>query len=343
MPPELIANESELDDVLTHPSPRLCEAVARLRSPLVVLGAGGKMGPSLCVLAKRAADEIGQRLDVVAVSRFSNPSARDWLETRGVRTLSADLLDRSSFADLPDCENLVYLVGMKFGTSTNPSLTWAINALVPEFCLERYRQARIVALSTGNVYPLVDVASRGSRESDPLIPLGEYANAAVARERVFEYGSRLRGTSVVQLRLSYAIDLRYGVLHDLATKVFRGEPIPLETGHFICLWQGDANEMILRSFPLASAPPSAFNVSGPRIYSIRDTATRLGELLGREPVLTGLESGQAFVSDCSALLERLGPPDIDFETMLRWTAHWVANGGRSLQLPTHFETRDGAY
>jgi nucleoside-diphosphate-sugar epimerase len=338
-----LLTEDDLDERLSRPSPQLVADIRRLESPLVVLGAAGKMGPSLCELARRAAEAAGHPLEIVAVSRFSKPASREWFEERHIRTLPADLLDRRAWDALPDTPNVAYLVGQKFGTDSNPSLTWAVNTLCPAACMDRYRQASIVALSTGNVYPLVPATRGGSREDDPLTPLGEYANAAVARERIFEFLSRTNGTRVAQLRLSYAIDLRYGVLHDLAHRIARGEPIPLETGHFVCIWQGDANESILRSFVLAESPPAPFNLSGPRIESIRETALQLGERLGVAPIFSGSESGSGFLSDCRRLIDRLGPPQVAFDTLLDWTAAWVKSGGRSLNLPTHFETRDGKY
>lgn len=341
--PERIATEGELDDVLTRPTSSLTDAIRELESPLVVLGAGGKMGPSLCALARRAADSAGHRLDIIAVSRFSNPAARQQLEQHGIRTHAADLLDRDQVRSLPEARNVVYLVGLKFGTASNPARTWAVNALVPALCTEKYGDARVVTLSTGNVYPLVPVSGGGSQEDAPLTPLGEYANAAVARERIFEYGSERFGTRIAAMRLSYAVDLRYGVIPDLAHRIVRGEPIPLATGYFHCIWQGDANDMILRSFPLADCPPAAFNLTGPQRLSVRETAEHLGRLLGREPVFEGTESGEAFLSNCSKLTARLGPPQIDSDTLINWTAAWVAAGGRSLGLPTHFETRDGGY
>ena len=341
--PDLLSDETELDDLLTRPSAALVDFIPRLRSPLVILGAGGKMGPTLAVLAQRSAEAAQHPLQVIAVSRFSNVAARSWLEDRGVQTVAADLLDRAAIATLPDSDNVAYLVGLKFGTQTNPSRTWAVNTLVPAAIVERYRCSRIVALSTGNVYPLARVATGGSRETDPLTPLGEYANAAVARERIFEYLALQLGTPVAQLRLSYALDLRYGVVADIAGKVWRGEPISLATGHFNGIWQGDANDMILRSFDLAASPVAAFNLSSVAIYSVRETARQLGELLGREPLFEGSESGTGFVSDTARLTALLGTPPTPLSDVLRWTAQWVKSGARSFNKPAHFEVRDGTY
>lgn len=340
--PDTIESEDALDEVLTTTRPELVRFIKTLTSPLLILGAGGKMGPSLAVLAKQAAEKAGHPLDVIAASRFSDAAARDWLEQRGVRTIAADALQREDLAALPDANNMIYLVGQKFGTSSNPSRTWIINTLPPALAAERFHGARIVALSTANVYPLASVTGGGSGEGDPLTPLGEYANASVARERIFEYYSQQFGTHVALLRLSYALDLRYGVIADIAGKVFRGEPIPLASGYFNAIWQGDANELILRSLDLAASPAAAFNLSGPRL-AVRDVAEKLGELLQRKPIFEGRETETALVCNTSRLERLLGPPATPLDAVLRWTALWVSRGGRSLERPTHFETRDGAY
>lgn len=340
--PVFIDSEDALDDVLTTPRPELVQFVQTLTSPLLILGAGGKMGPSLAVLAKRAADRAGHGLEVIAVSRFSDTAARDWLEQRGVRTLAADVLHREELAALPEADNILYLVGQKFGTAANPARTWVANTLAPALVAERYRGARIVALSTANVYPLSPVANGGSRETDPLTPLGEYANAAVARERIFEHFSLQFGTHVALLRLSYALDLRYGVIADIAGKIHRGEPVPLTSGYFNAIWQGDANELILRSLDLAASPAAAFNLSGPML-AVRDVAKELGELLERKPIFAGVESETALICNTSRLDGLLGAPSTPTDAILRWSAAWVKMGGRSLDRPTHFETRDGTY
>jgi nucleoside-diphosphate-sugar epimerase len=341
--PDQIHNESELDELLTRPGARLIEAIQGFSSPLLVLGAGGKMGPTLAMLARRAAAAAGHILDVIAVSRFSDPSAQKSLEEHGVRTIQADLLDRSAVARLPDATTVVYLVGRKFGTQGNPSLSWALNTLVPAHIAERYPQARIVALSTGNVYPFVPVHSDGATEEMPLTPLGEYANAAVARERVFEYYSRTNGTRIALIRLNYAVELRYGVLADIARKVWAGEPVDVTNGWFNCIWQGDANELILRTLPLASTPAEAWNLTGPRKLEVRELAGRFAALLDRPVRLIGVESESALLSNPARLVRQLGEPATPLDTILRWTAHWVRNGGRSLNKPTHFEVRDGKY
>ncbi len=341
--PQVIEDEAQLDDVLSRPRPQLVEFIRQVRSPLLILGAGGKMGPSLAVLAGRAAMTAGHKLRVIAVSRFNNTAARAWLEARGVETISCDLFDREAVARLPEAADLLYLVGVKFGTSQNPSLTWAANTIIPTNVAGRFPAARMVALSTGNVYPMVPIARGGATESDPLTPLGEYANAAVARERLFEFHSRQRETPMVLMRLNYACDLRYGVLHDLAQSVWSGEAVDLTTGYFNCIWQGDANDCIVRSLGLATSPPLALNLTGPGVLSIRAVATRLAELMGKSVKFTGLESGLALLNNPARACELLGAPPTPLEQTMRWTAHWVMRGGASLNKPTHFAVRDGQY
>jgi len=339
----MIQTESDLEEALTRPAASLIEFIRSVSSPLLILGAGGKMGPTLAALARRAADAAGHKLEIVAVSRFSDAGSRRWLEERGVKAVSGDLLDAQAISRLPDADNLVYLVGLKFGTSQNPAATWAANTIVPTRVCERFPRSRIVALSTGNVYPLGPASRGGSVESDALTPLGEYANAAVARERIFEFHSRCNGTPVALLRLFYAVELRYGVLADIARKVYAKERIPLANGFFNCIWQGDANEMVLRTLALAASPPSVWNLCRPEVFSVREVATRFGELLDQEPIFDGNESATALLGNAAGLCAKLGAPQTPMETILRWMAHWVKQGGRDLGRPTHFEVRDGNY
>jgi nucleoside-diphosphate-sugar epimerase len=338
-----IETEDQLEDTLTCPSAKLVQFIKSISSPLLLLGAGGKMGPTLAVLARRAAEQANHPLEVIAVSRFSDAQARAWLEERGVRTMSRDLFNARNLEKLPDATCVIYLVGLKFGTAKNPAATWAANTIIPTRVAERFPQSRIVALSTGNVYSLSEVKRGGSVETDPLTPIGEYANAAVARERIFEFHARDYGTPMALLRLFYAVELRYGVLVDIAQKVYRDEPISLANGYFNCIWQGDANDMVLRSLALCSSPPAAWNLCRPEIFSVRDTATRLGQLLDRSPKFTDSESATALLGNSSPLCARLGAPAVSVDQMLQWIAGWVKRGGRNLDRPTHFEVRDGKY
>ncbi|MBI3416294.1 MAG: NAD(P)-dependent oxidoreductase [Verrucomicrobia bacterium] len=340
---ELIHTEAELEDALTRPGETLRSFIKTVVSPFVILGAGGKMGPTLAVLARRAALAVGHPLEVIAVSRFTDSRARRWLEEREVKTLNCDLLDNAAVQALPDTVNLIYLVGLKFGTSQNPAATWAMNTIVPARVAERYPRARIVALSTGNVYPCSAVARGGSLETDPLTPLGEYANAAVGRERVFEFFSQRNSTPLALLRLLYAVELRYGVLVDLARMVHAGETVPLANGYFNCIWQANANEMILRSLALTASPPSVWNLCRPEVFSVRSVATRMGELLGQPVKFSGAETSTALLGNAARLCTELGPPATSLETMLPLIANWVKRDGANLGRPTHFEVRDGQY
>lgn len=336
---DLINTEPELDEVLTQPGAELVEFAKTIRSPLIVLGAGGKMGPTLAVLAKRADPD----LDVIAVSRFNNAEARTWLEDREVETISCDLLDENAVKSLPDSENVIHMVGQKFGTKSNPAPTWAMNTIVSARVAERYRHARIVALSTGNVYPNTEVARGGAKEDAPLTPLGEYPNSAVGRERVFQFFSERNNTPVVLLRLFYAIDLRYGVVVDIAEKIWRHEPISLGNGSFNCIWQGDANELVIRSLGIATAPAAVYNLCRPEIFSVRETAGKLGQLLGREPQFIGTERTTALLGNAEKLASELGPPRTSMDTIVRLVANWIKVGGRNIGKPTHFEVTDGKY
>jgi nucleoside-diphosphate-sugar epimerase len=338
-----IHTEEELEEVLTRPGPALIEFIHNVSSPLVILGAGGKMGSTVAVLAKRAAEAANLPTEIVAVSRFPDSSTRRKFEENGVRTLSVDLLERDSLRELPDTENVIHLAGLKFGTAENPALTWAVNTLVPVHVAERYSSARIVALSTGNVYPHMPIDSGGATEVEPLNPLGDYASAAVARERVFTDASERNGTPVAIIRLNYAVELRYGVLVDIARKVWAGEPVDVSNSWFNCIWQGDACDMILRALPLAASPPTVWNLTSSAMLSVHTVANQYSELLGRPAKFIGEESDTAFLSNPSKLFAELGSPPTPLDMVIRWTAEWVRRGGRLLNKPTRFEVRDGRY
>ncbi len=341
--PEKIESDQALDEVLTRPGPELVEFIRTISSPLVLLGVGGKMGPTLAVLARRAVQEAGCKLDIVAVSRFSDPSIRTRLDSYAIQTLACDLMRREDLQQLPEADNLIYLVGLKFGTTQNPAATWATNTLIPSHICDRYPHCRIVALSSGSIYPFVPVASGGAVETESLTPLGEYANACVARERIFEYYSQNNGTPIALLRLFYAVELRYGILVDLAAKVFAGEPIDLRMGYFNWIWQGDANAMILRTLALVHTPPELYNLTHPQIQSVRTIAEKFGELLGRRVHLTGSEADTALLGNPARLCATLGEPAMPVEIVMRWIADWLLRKGRLLGKPTHFEVRDGRY
>ncbi len=336
-------SEEELDALLSAPREATLAALARVPGDIVVLGAGGKMGPTLARMAARARRDRGSSGRVIAVSRFGTPAAERYLHDGGVETIKCDLLDREAVTRLPDAPNVVFMAGQKFGTHDAPSRTWMMNVVVPAICAERYAGARTVVFSTGNVYPLSRVSGGGARETDETAPIGEYAQSCVGRERVFEHFASVRDTKVAIMRLNYAIALRYGVLTDLALKVVRGEAVPVAMGHVNVIWQGDANCAALELLPLASASPLVVNVTGTDTISVREIATALGARVGREPVFEGSEAPDALLSNAGKMRELLGEPDTKLETMLDWVADWVKREQPLLGKATHFEARDGRF
>lgn len=334
---------TSLDDRFTEPRGETIAALRACPGDVVVLGAGGKMGPSITAMLARAAKEVADKRRIVAVSRWSDREAKRALDELGVITLNCDLLDRSAVAQLPDAPNVIFMAGQKFGTQNRPSLTWAMNTLVPTHAAERYPNARIVAFSTGNVYPLVPVAGGGARESDAPGPIGEYAASCLGRERLFEHFSARNGTRVVLYRLNYAIDVRYGVLLDLAQKVMEGVSIPLAMGHVNVIWQGDANRIAIEALPLAASPPFVVNVSGRETLSVRDLATRFGKRLGREPRFEGREGSDALLSNSSLMGATFAAPRVSIDEMIEQIATAVEQRTPTLGKPTHFETRDGGF
>ena len=338
-----LETEEQLEDLLSSPSASDIEAMRRLSSDVIILGTGGKMGPSLARRVRRAAEAAGVRRRVIAVSRFSSAQAREELEAAGIETISCDLLDRDQVAKLPACENVLFLAGRKFGSADRPDLTWAINTVVPANVAEHFRASRIVAFSSGNVYPFVSAASGGSVETDVPAPRGEYAQSCLGRERVFEYFSRRYGTRCLIFRLNYAVDLRYGVLVDIARKVYDGRPIDLAVAHFNAIWQGDANSYALRSLALCESPPRLLNVTGPETISVRRAAEVFAHRFRRAAVFRGAESETALLSNASPCHALLGPPEVSAGELMDWVAHWVGSGGASLDKPTKYEVIDGRY
>jgi len=337
--PDRFEDVAHLEEVMTQPSEALARDLARAPGDIMVLGVGGKMGPTLARMARRASP--GRR--VIGVARFSQAGLRGDLERHGIECIEADLLSRDALARLPDAPNIIYMAGRKFGSTGSEWLTWAMNAHVPALVAERFRASRIVAFSTACVYPFVATSGSGAAENvPPTAPSGEYANSCVARERMFQHFSHEYRTPGRLLRLSYAIDMRYGVLHDVAQMVLHREPIDLAMGHANVIWQGEANEWSLRALAHCDTPTSPLNISGPMI-SIREVAQALGRRLGVEPGLTGQEAPTAWLVDCAEAFKLFGPPQVTLERMLDWTADWVQRGGDSLGKPTHYEARDGKY
>ena len=334
----------ELENELSRPTLGVLETLRALPGDIVVLGAGGKMGPTLSRMARRGLDEIGHtHRRVIAVSRFSSSTAARELQGHGVETISCDLLDRAAVEALPDAPNVIFMAGQKFGTHDAPELTWVMNTLVPAIVAERYKTARVVVFSTGCVYPLVAAGGPGSREDDRLGPPGDYASSCVGRERVFGHFAKQHGTPMLFFRLSYAIDLRYGVLCDVASKVARGLPVDVTMGVANVIWQGDAGARAIQCLAHTASPPIALNVTGLERVSIRGLAQRFGALLEREPVITGHESQVAWLWDATRSHELFGPPTVSLEELIQATAQWHRQGGTTLGKPTHFEVQDGRF
>jgi hypothetical protein len=337
--PETIPDIAALDDLLCRPSQALIDELSEIDGDLMILGVAGKMGPTLAGLAKAALP--GRR--VIGVARFSEAGTKAWLEARGVETIACDLLDETAIKALPNLKNIVFMAGRKFGAEGDLSLTWAMNAHVPALVAQGFRHSRIVAFSTGCVYPFVPVDSKGSNESMAPNPPGEYAQSCVGRERMFEYFSRKFSTSGRLFRLNYAIDMRYGVLHDIASKILNRKPIDVSLGHVNFIWQGDASSQALRCLAHCDTPTSPINVSGHEILAVRDLAAKLGARLGREPIIVGKEEPTAWLTDTSQAVKMFGLPIVDTDQLIKWTADWVARSMPSLGKPTKYEVRDGRY
>ncbi len=338
-----IRTEAELEERLSRPSAADVAFMRDLEGDILILGVAGKMGPSLASRIARAAEEAGIRRRILGVARFSNPAVRQQLEEAGVETIVADLLDEDQLRSLPDAPNVIYMAARKFGTTGNEYLTWALNTYLPGRVAERYRHSRIVAFSSGNVYPLVSPFHGGPTESALADPIGEYAQSVLGRERMFEYFSARYGTPVVLLRLNYAIDLRYGVLLDIGLKVYERRPVSVSMGMVNVIWQGDANSVALRAFQLCQSPPAILNVTGPETLSVRALARKFGERFGVEPVIEGTEAPSALLSDASRCHRLFGYPEVSVDQMIEWVAEWIRMGGVMWSKPTHFEVRDGKF
>lgn len=336
-------NEEKLTTLLTTPSDTLTEDMKNIKGDIMVLGAGGKMGPTLCLLAKNAVKKAGISKKIIAVSRFGDANIRAELEQNGIETISIDLLNVQELNRLPAAENVIYMAGRKFGTDGQEPLTWAMNATLPAFAAYHFRQANLVVFSSGNIYPIVPLASGGCAEEQKPEPIGEYAMSCLARERAFEYASLQYGTKVFLYRLNFALDLRYGVLYDIAHKVLSGEPISLATPCFNVIWQGSANEIALRALLHTGSPAVKMNVTGPETVSVRYAAERLGGLLGKTPVFEGEEQNNAYLNNAGRAAELFGYPSVSVNTLIEWQAQWLLDGNTGINKPTHFEERKGSY
>lgn len=339
----IAANKKELLDLMTTPSERLVSDMKKLDGDIMILGAGGKVGPSLAITAKRAFAAAGLGFRVVAVSLFDYPDAADSMRQAGVEVIEADISDPEQLAALPDIKNIIYMVGKKFGTTGNQSMTWQINVTLPAIVAQRFPGSNMVSFSTGNVYGLTKLNSGGFCEEDELCPVGEYAQSCLGRERVLEYYSRKNGTPMLMFRLNYAIDMRYGVLYDIANCVMKGLPVQLEQGVFNCIWQGDVCEYAIRCLLHTQVPPAALNVSSPEVVSIRWAANEFAKRFGKEPVFTGEEGTHSMFSNCQRMVHLMGAPSMDILAMIDMVTQWLKNGGEVITAPTHFEAVDGKF
>ena len=339
----MISTTDQLEELLSRPSAADIDAVRSLAGDILILGAGGKMGPTLALRARRALEQAGLNARVIAVSRFTETGLAQRLASAGVEIVPADLLNRDSLRSLPDAPNVIFMAGRKFGTEGAQHLTWAMNSLLPALAAERFPDSRFAVFSSGNVYPLRPVAAGGAVEETPPEPVGEYAQSVLGRERMFEYFAERRGTRSVLLRLNYAVEMRYGVLVDIARKVAEGRPVDVTMGSVNAIWQGDANSVALRSFALCSTPPAILNVTGPETLSVRAVAERFGRLLGVEPRIEGLEASTALLNDAGRCHRLFGYPSVTAAELMEWIAEWIRAGGASLGKPTHFDARDGRF
>jgi nucleoside-diphosphate-sugar epimerase len=338
-----IRDIDQLEHLLSEPTDSLINTFRSLEGDIAVLGVGGKMGPTLARMAVRASEAAGVKRRVIGVSRFSSSGLEPSLNACGITTIRCDMLNRTELSNLPEAPNVIYMAGMKFGSSGNESLTWAMNSFLPGLVCEKYAHSRIVAFSTGNVYGLSPVAQGGSREKDPLNPVGEYAMSCLGRERTFEHFSRTNGTRMAVIRLNYAAELRYGVLLDIAQRVYNRLPIALSMGYLNVIWQGDANAWSLEALRHVSDPPTILNLTGPELLSVRRVAESFGHRLGVAVEFEGAESEDALLSNAEASFSLFGRPRVTVDQLITWIADWVARGGATHAKPTHFEERDGRF
>lgn len=335
--------EQMLNEMLVQPSEGLVEDIKKINGDIMVIGAGGKMGPSLCVLAKNAAKRAGINKRIIAVSRFTDAIATQFLNDNGIETISADLLEEGGVESLPEVENVIFMAGRKFGTEGSEALTWAMNTYLPAKVGEKFKNSKIVAFSSGNVYPMLPLASGGATEETKPLPIGEYGMSCLGRERTFEYFSNKYKTPLLIYRLNYAVDLRYGVLYDIANNIVKGQPVSIRTAVFNCIWQQDANEIAIRSLLYADYPAVKLNVTGPETVSVKAVALKLGKLLGKDPIFEGEEKGEAFLNNAGKAIQLFGYPKKGIQEMIEMQAEWILSGGRALGKATHFEERGGKF
>jgi len=341
--PEKIASEAELEELLSAPSAEAVKMFAEIEGDIMFLGIGGKIGPSLARMALRACRQAGVEKRIIGVSKFESDQQRQKIEDMGIETMDGDLLDMDFIKSLPKAENIFFLAGMKFGSEENISLTWAVNSYMPALIADYFKGSNIVAFSTGCVYPLVSVESGGSLETDSPEPLGEYAQSCLGRERMFEYGSKQHQTKVCLIRLNYSVELRYGVLVDIALRVKNQKPIDLSMGYFNVIWQGDMNDAVLRSLEICESPASILNITGEDILSVSEVALEFGKLFNIKPEFINKEAHTALLNNPGRALELFGRPKVKSTQIIKWIAAWISEEGETLGKPTHYEVRNGKY
>ena len=341
--PAKINNLDMLEDLLSTPSAEAVKLFSGLEGDIMILGVGGKIGPSLARMAVRTCQQAGVDKRIHGVALFESEDQRSELEKTGIETYHGDLLDPGFIQGLPKTRNVYFLAGMKFGSEDNLPLTWAVNSYMPAMIAEYYQKSRIVAFSTGCVYPLVRVESGGSLENDVPGPVGEYAQSCLGRERMFEYGSRQHGTEVCLIRLNYSVELRYGVLVDIALKVKSKHPIDLSMGYFNVIWQGDVNDMVLRSIEVCESPAKILNITGPETLSVREVAEEFGKFFNISPEFVNQEAETALLNNAEQAFQLFGRPKVETSRVIQWIADWISRGGDLLGKPTHYEVRDGKY
>lgn len=341
--PDIIKNEKELHELLTTPNQMLIDFMKELEGDLIILGIAGKMGVDLGILAKKAAKLAGVDKKVIGVARFSNPDAKTELEDAGIETISCDLLDPEAVSKLPNCKNVIYMAAKKFGTQGDESMTWAMNTLVPGYVARHFKESRIVVFSTGCVYPLADSVEGGSTEDITPNPIGDYAMSCMGREMMFNYGSKQWGTEICQFRLNYSVDLRYGVLHDIAQKILNNEVVDLNSSHFNVIWQGDACSQAILCLGQCSNPPNIMNITGPELASVKLTAEKLANHMNKKVTFSGTPGGKTYLNNSEKATALFGYPKYNIDTLIKWQAHWVLNGNKSLGKATKFEVTNGKF
>ncbi len=340
---EQIEDVAQLEEMLSHPTAQVVETMKNMEGDLMILGVGGKTGPSLARMARRASDATGSSRKIIGVSRFSNPAVREQLEAARIETIACDLLDKTELAALPDVPNVIFSAARKFGSTGNEALTWAMNVFLPGMVAQRFAASRLVVYSSGNIYPLVPADSDGASETTAVGPIGEYAMSVLGRERMFTHFSQLHETPVTLVRLFYANEMRYGTLRDIGEKVLNDQPVDVTMGYVNAIWQGDSNAMTLRCFDHATSPPTVLNVAGARKLSVRNIAQQFGKQFGKPVQITGTEAPDALLSDSRHGHRLLGSPEVTEDKLIAWIANWLVRGGESLGKPTHFETRNGKF